>query len=131
MKVLFVCLENSCRSQMAEGFLRACGADLFEASSAGSNPSGEVNPMAVKVMREEGIDISPQKSKGFKDLDVKEADLVVSMGCGDICPFFPDSKHIRWDIENPRGQDITVFRRVRDEIKEKVLELKGEHGKTF
>lgn len=131
MKVLFVCLENSCRSQMAEGFLRACGGDLFEAYSAGSNPSGEVNPVAVKVMREEEIDISAQRSKGFKDLPGKDFDILVSMGCGDLCPFFPASEHIRWDIENPGGKDISVFRRVRDEIKGKVLDLKGKYGKTF
>jgi len=122
-KVLFVCVENSCRSQMAEGWARHLGKGEIEAYSAGSKPSGTVNPDAVKVMAEAGIDISGQPSKGFLDLPVKEFDYVVTMGCKDVCPFAPANKHIEWQIEDPKGRDIDYFRKARDVIKLKVMGL--------
>jgi protein-tyrosine-phosphatase len=122
-KILFVCVENSCRSQMAEGFAKALGGLKFEAYSAGSNPSGKVNPEAIKVMRQIGIDISTAKSKGFNELAVKEFDYVVTMGCKDICPFVPAKKHIDWEIEDPKGKGEEFFRKTRDQIKEKIESL--------
>ncbi|MDD4907623.1 MAG: arsenate reductase ArsC [Candidatus Omnitrophica bacterium] len=122
-KVLFVCVENSCRSQMAEGFARQFGKDVWEVYSAGSKPSGVVNPDAVKVMREAGIDISLQESKGFSGLPVREFDYVITLGCQDICPFVPAVKHLEWQIEDPKGRDLDFFRFVRDNIKLKVQEL--------
>jgi len=119
-KVLFVCVENSCRSQMAEGFAKALGGLKLEAYSAGSRPSGKVNPDAVKIMREVGIDISTAKSKGFNDLPAKEFDYVVTMGCKDICPLVPAKEHIDWRIEDPKGKGEEFFRKTRDLIKEKV-----------
>jgi glutathione/glutaredoxin type arsenate reductase len=119
-KVLFVCVENSCRSQMAEGFAKALGGLKLEAYSAGSRPSGKVNPDAVKIMREVGIDISTVKSKGFNDLAVKDFDYVITMGCKDICPLVPAKEHIDWRIEDPKGKGEEFFRKTRDLIKEKV-----------
>ncbi|MFA7294969.1 MAG: arsenate reductase ArsC [Candidatus Omnitrophota bacterium] len=122
-KVLFVCVENSCRSQIAEGFAKALGGVKLESYSAGSKPSGKVNPDAIKVMREIGIDISAVKSKGFNDLTVKDFDYVITMGCKDICPFVPAKEHIDWEIEDPKGKGEEFFRKIRDLIKEKVESL--------
>ena len=122
-KVLFVCVENSCRSQMAEGFARFSGKSIFEPYSAGSKPSGKVDPMAVEVMKEAGIDISLQASKGFIDLSVKEFDKVITLGCGDVCPFVPAKEHIEWKIDDPKGKDIEYFRIVRDNIQGHVKKL--------
>jgi protein-tyrosine-phosphatase len=108
---------------MAEGFVKALGGLKLEAYSAGSNPGGKVNPDAVKVMREIGIDISTAKSKGFNDLAAKEFDYVVTMGCQDICPFVPAKKHIDWEIEDPKGKGEEFFRKTRDQIKEKIESL--------
>jgi arsenate reductase len=119
-RVLFVCIENSCRSQIAEGFATHIGTDTLEAYSAGSKPSGEVNPSAIEVMEELGIDISKQKSKGFSELPIKKFDYVITLGCKDICPFVPADKHIDWKIEDSKGKDLNFFRKIRDEIKNKV-----------
>jgi len=122
-RLLFVCVENSCRSQMAEGFARKIGKGIVEVFSAGSRPSGNINPLAVEVMQEAGVDISAYDSKGFNDLPIKKFDYVVSLGCKDICPFVPADKHIEWNIPDPKGKEIDFFRRVRDEIKQKVIKL--------
>ncbi len=135
MKLLFVCVENSCRSQIAEGFarnviasqvphlsLRAEG-EAISVHSAGSRPSGVVNPMAVDVMKEKGIDISNQKSKGLDTLPRDNFDFIVTMGCGDECPTVSARKRIDWQIKDPKGASIEVFREVRDDIEKKVLEL--------
>jgi len=122
-KVLFVCVENSCRSQMAEGFARLFGKGVFEPYSAGSKPSGKVDPMAVEIMKEANIDISSQISKGFIDLSVKEFDIVITLGCGDVCPFVPAKEHIEWKIDDPKGKDIEYFRIVRDNIQGHVKKL--------
>lgn len=110
---------------MAEGFALYYGAGKLEVYSAGSRPSGEVNPQAVKVMAEAGIDISAQRSKGFNDLPIRQFDYAVTLGCQDICPLVPAERHIEWEIEDPAGKDSETFRRVRDEIKEKVMGLLG------
>ncbi|MDD5556580.1 MAG: arsenate reductase ArsC [bacterium] len=122
-RILFVCVENSCRSQMAEGFARALAPGAIEAFSAGSRPSGEVDPRAIAFMRERGIDISGHRSKGFGDLPVREFDVAVSMGCADVCPFVPGARRIAWEIPDPKGLDDGGFRAVRDEIGRKVAEL--------
>ncbi|HVN66875.1 MAG TPA: arsenate reductase ArsC [Candidatus Sulfotelmatobacter sp.] len=122
-KILFVCVENSCRSQMAEGFARVLGGDKIEAFSAGSKPSGTVDPDAIVVMKEVDIDISQARSKGFADLPVQDYDYAVTMGCEDVCPFFPAREELIWDIPDPKGRDLIVFRTVRDEIKRQVAAL--------
>lgn len=124
--MLFVCVENSCRSQMAEGFARFYGKGRIEAFSAGSRPSGRVNETAVQVMREAGVDISSQASKGFDALPHKEFDVVVTMGCGDECPFVPAKKRIDWQLSDPKGKSVEFFREVRDEISTKVQSLLAE-----
>ena len=121
--VLFVCVENSCRSQMAEGLARHIGNGIIEVYSAGSKPLGKVNFDAVKVMGEAGIDISNALSKGFNDLPIKKFDYVITLGCKDICPFVPADEHIEWQIEDPKGKDLDFFRKVRDEIKNKITDL--------
>jgi protein-tyrosine-phosphatase len=121
--VLFTCIENSCRSQMAEGFAHALGGGMLEAYSAGSKPSGVINLRAIEFMMEKGIDISGQRSKGFNDLPITEFDYAVSMGCQDICPFVPGARHIAWNIRDPKGLAEEEFRTVRDEIGEKVATL--------
>ncbi|MCM8783612.1 MAG: arsenate reductase ArsC [Candidatus Omnitrophica bacterium] len=122
-KILFVCVENSCRSQIAEGFANHLGKDKLVAYSAGSKPAYTIEPKAVTVMRELGIDISQQNSKGFNDLTVKNFDYAITLGCKDICPFVPAEKHIHWDIEDPKGKSIEFFRKVRDELKQKIEDL--------
>jgi len=125
-KVLFVCVENSCRSQMAQGFARELGEGVIEAHSAGSRPSGQVDPDAVMVMLEDGIDIAKNNSKGFSGLGAQEFDYVISMGCLDVCPLAPGKKHLDWRIEDPKGKAIEFFRKTRDQIKEKVSQLVNE-----
>jgi len=122
MRLLFVCVENSCRSQIAEGFARYYGKEI-SVHSAGSIPSGGINPMAVDIMKERGIDISNQESKGLDALPKDKFDIIVTMGCGDNCPTVFAKKRIDWQIKDPKGASIEIFREVRDEIEEKVLEL--------
>ncbi len=116
VKVLFLCIGNSCRSQMAEGWAKHLAGDKLDVYSAGSKPSGIVSANAVSVMKEVGVDISSQSSKGFADLPHKEFDYVITMGCGDVCPFYPAKQKLDWQIEDPIGQGLDVFRRARDEI---------------
>ncbi|PIS30934.1 hypothetical protein COT42_02100 [Candidatus Saganbacteria bacterium CG08_land_8_20_14_0_20_45_16] len=123
IKILFVCVENSCRSQIAEGFAKKYGGDKVEAFSSGSKSSGVINPDAIKVMKEIGIDISGQASKGFEQLPYNKFDLIVTMGCQDVCPFFPAKEKFDWQIEDPKGKGLEFFRKVRDEIGNKVKEL--------
>jgi len=105
---------------MAEGIARHYFSDRLKIYSAGSNPSGIVNPNAIKVMKDMGIDISNAKSKGFKDLGVDKFDYVVTLGCKDTCPFVPAEEHIEWEIEDPKGKPIEAFAKARDDIKEKL-----------
>ena len=122
-RILFVCVENSCRSQMAEGFAATLGKGVMEACSAGSKPADSVNPFAVEAMKEAGIDISAARPKGFNDLPAKEFDYVITLGCKDVCPIIPAKQHIEWRIDDPRGKDIDFFRYVRDSIKNKTKDL--------
>jgi arsenate reductase len=108
---------------MAEGFARKFGGDKIGAYSAGSKASGAVNSDAIKVMQEIGIDISDQTSKGFELLPYNKFDYIVTMGCKDVCPYFPAKEKIDWQIEDPKGKGLDVFRRVRDEIGGKVKEI--------
>lgn len=130
LRVLFACVGNSARSQMAEGFARALGGDRVEARSGGSRPTGRVLPEAITAMAERGIDIRGHESKGFDDAWIRErADLVVTMGCGDdACPAFLGKKMEDWALEDPAGQDLAVARRVRDEIEARVRDLLARHG---
>ena len=124
--ILFVCIENSCRSQMAQGLAQKFGQDIVIAYSAGSKPSGQVNPQAIKIMKEIDIDISQNKSKGFDSLGRISFDYVISMGCGDVCPFVPGKWRYDWKIIDPKNKGEDFFRKVRDEIKANVLNLLEE-----
>jgi arsenate reductase (thioredoxin) len=124
--VLFVCVHNAGRSQMAAGFMRALGGDRVEVLSAGSEPKDSINPVAVAAMREVGIDISNQQPKILKTDAVFESDAVITMGCGDACPIFPGKRYEDWVLEDPAGQDIEFVRRVRDDIKARVETLLSE-----
>jgi protein-tyrosine-phosphatase len=119
-RLLFICVENSCRSQMAEAFARIhCGEDL-EAYSAGSRPSGVVNPKAIESMKEIGYDLSTHLSKSLEDLPDVKWDLVATMGCGDECPYIRAERREDWDIPDPKNMEPDEFRNVRDLIEKKV-----------
>lgn len=122
-RLLFVCVENSCRSQMAEGFARALGAEAVEARSAGSRPSGVVNPLAIASMAEVGIDLRGQRSTGVDALDRRAYDAVVTMGCGDACPAVPATLVEDWDIPDPKHMEPEAFALVRDTIRDRVDDL--------
>lgn len=122
-KILFVCIENACRSQTAEAFARLHGQGKVAVFSAGSQPASEINPLAVEVMREKGIDISGQKPRTFSDLSEREFDYVVEMGCKDACPYVPARKRFEWNIPDPKGKPLEIFRGVRDEIEKRVKDL--------
>ena len=122
-RVLFVCVHNSCRSQMAEGFARHLGGDEVEAYSAGSAPSGEVDAGAIATMAEVGIDISGHSSKSLDAIPQVEYDFVVTMGCGDACPFVRAKRREDWGIADPKGRSVEAYRRARDEIRLRVEEL--------
>jgi arsenate reductase (thioredoxin) len=122
-KLLFVCVENSCRSQLAEAFARIYGGDKVEAFSAGSHPSGVVNPKAIESMRELGYDLSTHGSKSLEDLPDDNWDFVATMGCGDACPFIQAKRREEWQIPDPKDMSPEDFRSVRDEIAEKIATL--------
>jgi protein-tyrosine-phosphatase len=122
--LLFVCVENSCRSQMAEGFAREAAPGRVSVHSAGSRPSGQIDPRAVAFMRERGIDLTPQLSKGLDDLPPGISwDVIVTMGCGDACPHLPASTRLDWDLPDPKPMSDDDFRRVRDRIESMVGDL--------
>ena len=121
--LLFVCVENSCRSQMAEGFAHALGQGRIAAFSAGSRPSGQVDPRAIQLMRERDIDLSIQRSKGLDELPAGRWDYVVTMGCGDACPNLPARHRRDWDLPDPKHLDDDGIRAVRDRIGLLVLDL--------
>jgi len=123
--LLFVCVENSCRSQLAEGFARAAGCDAF---SAGSRPSGQVNPKAVASMAELGIDITGQQSKSLDDLPDGGFDGAVTMGCGDSCPQVAAAHREDWAIPDPKAMDVEGFREVRDQVGREVAALINRLG---
>lgn len=122
-KILFLCVENSNRSQMAEAFAKIHGKGIVEAYSAGSRPSGKVNPKAIAAMKEIGYDLTSHKSKSLDDIPNGDYEYAVSMGCGDNCPFVPAKNRIDWNIRDPRDMGIEDFRRMREIIKEKVNDL--------
>jgi len=124
--VLFVCVHNAGRSQMAAGFMREIGGDRIEVLSAGSAPKDTINPVAVEAMAEVGIDIANQQPKVLTTEAVQESDAVITMGCGDVCPVFPGKRYEDWVLEDPAGQDIAFVRKVRDEIKSRVEGLLSE-----
>ena len=124
--VLFVCVHNAGRSQMAAGYLQHLAGDRIEVLSAGSAPAEQVNPVAVQAMAEEGVDITAEAPKLLTDAAVREADVVVTMGCGDACPFYPGKRYEDWVLDDPAGQDIEHVRPIRDEIRGRVQALVDE-----
>ncbi|MRG59559.1 heat-shock protein HtpX [Agromyces sp. CFH 90414] len=124
--VLFVCVHNAGRSQMAAGYLRELAGERIEVRSAGSEPKDRINPVAVEAMAEEGIDIAGNTPKVLTVDAVKESDVVITMGCGDACPIFPGKRYEDWELDDPAGQDIEAVRPIRDEIRRRVEELIGE-----
>ena len=126
-KILFVCVENSNRSQMSEAFARIIGADAIEAYSAGSKPSGKINPKAIASMKEIGYDLTPHSSKSLEEVkQFAPFDVVVTMGCGDACPWMPAKQFIDWQIPDPKEMNESDFRKVRGFIEEKVKGLLQE-----
>jgi arsenate reductase (thioredoxin) len=121
--VLFVCVHNAGRSQMAAGYLRALAGDRVEVRSAGSEPKDQINPVAIEAMAEEGIDIAGNAPKILTVDAVKESDVVITMGCGDACPIFPGKRYEDWELEDPAGKDLVTVRRVRDDIRGRVEAL--------
>jgi len=124
--VLFVCVHNAGRSQMAAGYLQALAGDSVEVYSAGSEPADKINPTAVAAMAEEGIDISANDPKILTTDAVRRADVVITMGCGDTCPIFPGKRYEDWELDDPAGQDLDAVRPIRDDIKTRVQNLVAE-----
>jgi len=122
-KVLFVCVENSCRSQMAEAFAKIHGKDVIASYSAGSHASGQVNEKAIKSMQEVGYDLSTHRSKSLNDIPDVEYDYAITMGCGDECPYVIAKQRADWAIPDPKNMDNQAFNQVRDGIEQKVLSL--------
>ena len=124
--VLFVCVHNAGRSQMAAGFLNDLAGDRIEVRSAGSLPGDQVNPSAIEVMKEVGVDISDQKPKVLTTEAVQASDYVITMGCGDACPVFPGKKYLDWALEDPAGKGVEAVRPIRDEIRTRIEALIAE-----
>ena len=124
--VLFVCVHNAGRSQMAAGYLQALAGDRVEVRSAGTAPRDTVNPSAVAAMLEEGIDISANTPKVLTDEAVKDSDYVITMGCGDTCPYFPGKTYLDWPLDDPAGQGVDAVRPIRDAVRAKVEALIAE-----
>jgi len=124
--VLFVCVHNAGRSQMAAGWLRHLAGDAVEVRSAGSLPGDRVNAAAVEAMAEVGIDISDQRPKVLTIDAVEASDVVITMGCGDACPVFPGKRYLDWELEDPAGKGVESVRPIRDEIERRVRGLLGE-----
>jgi protein-tyrosine-phosphatase len=125
-QVLFVCVHNAGRSQMAGGLLKKIADGRVRVRSAGSDPADELNPAVVEAMREVGVDIAEKTPKRLKDSHLEEADVVVTMGCGDACPVVPGKRREDWELEDPAGKDLETVRRIRDEIETRVRLLVGE-----
>jgi arsenate reductase (thioredoxin) len=124
--VLFVCVHNAGRSQMAAGWLRSLAGDAVEVRSAGSLPADEVNPAAVEAMAEVGIDITDQQPKVLTTDAVEASDVVITMGCGDVCPVFPGTRYLDWALEDPAGKGLASVRPIRDEIGRRIRGLLAE-----
>lgn len=121
--VLFVCVHNAGRSQMAAGYLRHFAGNRIEVRSAGSVPAEHINPIAVEAMGEDGIDITAEQPKVLTDEAVQDSDVVITMGCGDACPFFPGKRYEDWELDDPAGQGIEAVRPIRDDIKTRIESL--------
>jgi arsenate reductase len=119
-KVLFVCVENARRSQMAQGFAEILGQERLEVYSAGSRPASQIDPLVIEVMKEKGVDLSARRPKGLNDLPPIEMDYLVTMGCEETCPAIPVKKVIDWEIPDPKGKSVEGFREVRDLVETKV-----------
>ena len=124
--VLFVCVHNAGRSQMAAGLLQHLAGDRIEVRSAGTQPADQINPAAVAAMAEVGIDISAQSPKILRPDTVQSSDVVITMGCGDACPYFPGTDYRDWVLDDPAGQGLDAVRPIRDRIRELVVELIDE-----
>jgi arsenate reductase (thioredoxin) len=122
-EVLFVCVHNAGRSQMAAGLLQRKAGDGVSVLSAGSEPADQLNPAVVEAMNEVGIDISAERPKKLEEGMVREADVVITMGCGDACPIYPGKRYEDWDLEDPSGKDLETVRGIRDRISGRVDEL--------
>ncbi|MGW6282062.1 arsenate reductase ArsC [Kribbella sp. NPDC055071] len=121
--VLFVCIHNAGRSQMAAGWLRHLAGDRIEVRSAGSEPADQLNPTAVEVMREVGIDITGAVPHILETEDVRASDVVITMGCGDACPIFPGKRYEDWTLTDPAGQPLDIVRQIRDDIRTRIEKL--------
>ncbi|MEX0172125.1 arsenate reductase ArsC [Streptomyces sp. LMG1-1-1.1] len=126
--VLFVCVHNAGRSQMAAAFLTHLGGDRVQVRSAGSAPASAVNPAVVEAMRESGIDVSAETPKVLTSEAVQSSDVVITMGCGDACPYFPGKRYLDWSLEDPAGQGVAAVRPIRDEIEGRIRGLLTELG---
>ncbi|GGQ13396.1 protein-tyrosine-phosphatase [Actinomadura coerulea] len=124
--VLFVCVHNAGRSQMAAAYLTSLAGDEIEVRSAGSAPADQVNPSVVEVMAEEGIDISAEIPKVLTTEAVQASDVVITMGCGDTCPVFPGKRYLDWALDDPAGQGVDAVRPIRDEIRRRIANLLSE-----
>ncbi|HUS22123.1 MAG TPA: arsenate reductase ArsC [Aeromicrobium sp.] len=124
--VLFVCVHNAGRSQMAAGYMRQIAGDRVTVLSAGSEPADRVNPVAIEAMAEEGIDIAGNQPKVLSTEAVQESDVVITMGCGDTCPFFPGKRYEDWELDDPAGRGIEEVRTIRDQIRARVEALIAE-----
>lgn len=127
-RVLFLCVHNAGRSQMAAGWLRHLGGEAVGVYSAGSAPADDVNPAAVAAMREVGVDISAASPQRWTDEMLGEADVVVTMGCGDECPYVPGTRYVDWELPDPKGLDVAAVRPIRDKIEQRVRGLLDELG---
>ncbi len=126
VSVLFVCVHNAGRSQMAQGFMQQLASDRIEVRSAGTAPADSINPAVVQAMQEKDIDLSANSPKVLEDQTVRDSDYVITMGCGDECPFYPGKTYLDWALDDPAGQGIESIRPIRDEIEHKVRELLAE-----
>lgn len=126
--VLFLCVHNAGRSQMASAFLRHLGGDRVKVFSGGSEPADQVNPSAVAAMAEQGIDITDQQPLRWSESDLEQADVIVTMGCGDTCPVLPGKRYVDWPFDDPAGQGVEAVRPIRDQIEAKVRGLMDELG---
>ena len=124
--VLFVCVHNAGRSQMAAGYLQHLAGDRIEVMSSGSAPKDQINPVAAEVMLEEGIDISRNEPKILTDEQVQASDVVITMGCGDACKFYPGKRYEDWELADPAGQDADTVRVIRDDIRQRIEKLISE-----
>jgi arsenate reductase len=124
--ILFVCVHNAGRSQMAAGYMTALSGGRVEVLSAGSEPKDEINPVAIQAMAEEGIDIANNVPKILTTEAVRDSDVVITMGCGDACPIFPGKRYEDWELDDPAGQGIDAVRPIRDDIKARIQGLLAE-----